>query len=383
MSAPLSALSLRPPSTRWRAPITALLVVLAAVGVVVQAVASTPSVGYVPIDYSLFGPLGADILQGRWDSIFSDKIVQAGALELIFWGIPDLIGVEGQVGWIILSVVGATIFAIVVSAVAERMLRAHTSTWSVPLAVGISAVASLTGLYTLAITSGHPAQVVVTLLWIVAARLAMRGRAAGAAAVIASTAGWELWGLLAIPLLLLLPRIDVRAVVRAGIAGLAVVLALYGPFLLLGPFRMFDYRWEVRDTSLAHLLFPESDSFPWQLRLIQGGLTIGAGIAATVLLRGRTEAVWLPMLLVDAVRLATDPVLGRYYGVSPALLLLVGIAFAIAFRSWVVLLVSLIGLNVIIDLPLTFASMTALTLLGVITLVAVRRQRDRLPHPVA
>ena len=365
----------------WRVPITVVLLVLMASGLVVFAIVDTPPAAPAPVDFGTFGPPGARILQGHWSGIFSDRIIQAGVIELIFWGVVHLLGFAGLTGtagliaWIAFAIVAGAIFSVLVALVAERIVRPLSSDWSVPLGVGVAAVAALSGLTTSAITSGHPAELAIPLMWIATALLARRGRPATAAAVLAATTGWELWGLLGLPVLLLAPRVDLRTVARWALGGIVVVGVLFLPFVLLGPFRMFSFAWTIRDNSLAHLIFPDLRTFAWPLRLTQGALAIGSGAVTARLTHRSPDAIWVVPLVVCAVRLFTDPVLAGYYAVPPLLMILIGAVFAIAQRSPWVFALCLVLLNVILDAAPSVLSDGILLCLVVVTAVVVIRRR--------
>jgi hypothetical protein len=367
----------------WRLPVTVVLVALMAAALVVFAIVSTPVSVPAPVDFTTFGPPGARILQGHWSGIFSDRIIQAGVIELIFWGVVSLLGFAGLTGaagvtaWIVFAIIVGSIFSILVALLAVRIVRPLSPTWSVPLGVGVAAVAALSGLTTSAIISGHPAELAIPLMWIIAAVLARRGSAVTAAAVLAATTGWELWGLLGVPVLLLAPRIDARTIVRSALGGIVVLTVLFLPFVVLGPFRMFSFAWDIRDNSLAHLLFPGLRTFAWPLRLTQGALAVGSGAVVARLTRRQANAIWLVPLMVCAVRLMTDPVLAGYYAVPPLLMILIGAAFAIAQRSAWVFASCLILINVILDVQPSVVSDGILVCLVVVTAVLVVRQDRR------
>ena len=357
-------------------PILVLLVALTAAGVVLNTIVATPTVGSEPVDYPTFGQPGADILTGHWAGIFSDPIIQAGPFELIFWGIPFLLGVHGLIGWIAFGIVASSLFAVAAAVVAERLLRPLTPAWSTPLAVGVAAVAAVSGLLSASLAAGHPAEVAIPVLWLIAGALARRGQPLAAAAALAATTGWELWGLLGVPVLLLAPRVDLRTVWRSAVGGVLVIAVLFLPFALLGPFHMFGYGWVISSNSMAHLLFPTATSFPWPLRLIQAVLSVGAGAAVAWLIRRRPDALWLVPLVVCVVRLFTDPVLAGYYAVPPFLLLLVGVAFSIAQRALVPVLLGLVMVNVLIDVPLSLIPGGILVVLSaILAVVIIRRGR--------
>jgi hypothetical protein len=359
----------------WRVPIGIALVVLTAAALVLNAVAATPAIGPYPqpIDSTVMGPPGIAILTGHWREVFADRAVQEGPIELIFWGIPYLLGLSTATGWIIFGIIVGIPFSIAVAAVSERVLRGISPTWSVTLAMGVAAACALTGRITAATSAGHPAEIAVPLLWIVAGLMARRGWSAAAAAVLASTAGWELWGLLGVPILLLAPRIGWTTIWRSAVAGAAVLLVLFAPFAVIGPFRMFSFAWPIRPDTLAHLLIPDARFFPWPLRLAQAALAVGAGTATTLLLRRRIDALWLTPLVVCAVRLLIDPVLVQYYSVTPVILVLLGTAVGLAQRRLLPFLLGLIMMNLLVDAPLGLIVAGILTLLVTVTAVIVIR----------
>jgi hypothetical protein len=367
----------------WRVPITATLLVLMAAALVVFAIVATPVSAPAPVDFTTFGPPGARILTGSWKGVFSDPIIQAGVFELIFWGCVSLLGFAGLTGtagvtaWIIFAIVVGAMFSVLVALVVERVVRPLSENWSVPLGVGAASVAALSGLTTTAITSGHPAELAIPLMWIIAAVLARGGSAATAAAVLAATTGWELWGLLGVPVLLLAPRIDLRTVARSALSGAAVLAVLFLPFVILGPFRMFSFAWTIHDDSLARLLFPDLRTFAWPLRLAQGALAIGSGAVVARLTHRQPNAIWIVPLMVCAVRLATDPVLALYYAVPALLMILIGAVFAIAQGSAWVFATCLVLINVILDVPPSVVADGALVCLVVVAVVLVVRQAHR------
>ncbi len=358
---------------------------LTALAVVANAVVATPTVG-PPVDFELFGPAGAQILTGHWASVFDNPIIQAGPLELLFWGVPFLLGVQSPLGWIVFGIVVATLLSIAFAWLAERLLRPLTPTWSVPLAVVPALITAISGQTAQAISVGHPAECIVPLMWIVAAMLARRGSAFAAAVVLAATTGWELWGLLGLPVLLLAPRIDLRTVVRSALGGITALLVLFAPFALLGPFHMFSFSWPIYDNTLAHLLFPDETTFPWPLRLTQGVLALGGGAVTAWLTRRRVDAVWLVPLMVCAIRLFTDPVLARYYAIPLLMMAVLGLVLAIAQRSLAVFLACLVMFNVLVDVELTVVTAGLMLVLVIATAVVVvvrsGSRASRTPNPV-
>jgi hypothetical protein len=368
----------------WHRAITVALVVLTALAIVVNAVVATPTIG-PPVDSDLFGPAGGHLLTGHWAGVFGDPIIQAGPLELVFWGVPFLLGIQTQLGWIIVSIVVGTLLSLAFALLAERLLRPLAPVWSVPMAILPALLAALTGQTAQAVATGHPAEYVIPLMWIGSAMLARRGSALAAAALLGATAGWELWGLLGVPILLLAPRIDVRTVWRSAVGGIGALLVLFAPFVLLGPFHMFSFSWPIYPNTLAHLLFPHDTTFPWPLRLTQGVLSVGGGALVAWLTRRQADAIWLVPLVVCAVRLFTDPVLARYYGIPLLMMILLGLVFAIAQRSLPVFIACLVMFNLLVDLELTVVTAGVLLALVIATSIVVVRgagSAPRIPDPV-
>jgi hypothetical protein len=297
-------------------------------------VASDPE----PVDFGFFGHTGAAMLTGRFGEVLNDPAVQAGPLELLHNGIAYLLGIGDPAAWTAyLTVVAAVLtFGLVLV-----LLPRPSSRWNAALGLGIGALACLDTAIPGSITAGHPADVAVPLLWVVAGRLAMRGRASGAAAVVALSSGFEVWGLLGAPVLLLAPRI--RPLRSAAVAA-GVVAALYGPFAAAGPFAMFGFHWPVAPGSLVHLLLPDATSFPWALRVLQGSVAGAAGCVAALALRGRAAGLWLTPVAVLAGRLLLDPVLAEYYWYAPVVLLLGMLAAAVAAGRLVPAALAALGL---------------------------------------
>lgn len=285
---------------------------------VAMAMVSTATSAPQPIDYGLFGPAGAEMLTGHWSRIFGDPLIQAGPLELLPWGVLHLLGVSGQVGWTVAttccSMLTAFLTALVLRPTPAADLRSSV------LAAGGTLVLSFAGPVAVSWNVGHPSEVLVPLLWVVAGRLALRNRPMLAAGLVAASAGFEVWGLLGAPVVLL--AADLR-LVRSAAVGVAVLAVMWVPFVLAGPFHMFSFAWGVSDRSLIHLLQPSATRAPWSYRLVQGLLALGGGSAVALLLRGRAWGPWAVVVAVVAGRLVLDPVLAAYYW-DPVLVGLMG-----------------------------------------------------------
>jgi hypothetical protein len=331
---------------RMRVLLTALFVVLAAVATTFSAFRTTALDGSPPIDYSVFGQPGHDILTLQWDRVFTDPVLQAGPFELVFYGIPHLLGVQGSLGWGLFYTVAGSLLAAAFAYVVWRLLRPLAPDTAVPIAAAVAALAAASDTILLSMTSGHPAQIAVPILWLVAGMLARKERPFAAAVVLGLSLGWEVWGILGAPVLLLAPRVRLRTVLLSAAGGLAAVAVTFGGFLLAGPVTMFGFQWPVSDGSLAHLLFPDIETFGWPLRLIQATVSVGAGVLVVWFLRGSRDALWLAPLAVCAVRLTTDPVIARYYFCAALILTFAGLALALATRSLLRVITTIVLWNV-------------------------------------
>jgi len=263
-------------------------------------------------DLPFFLHSAGHLFSAGWADVFADPTLQVGPLQLFLFGLADhgdLLPLAVEVGT-----------AALLWVTAGRLLAGRPP--RVQLGVGLAAVAL--GLTYSAYQDGHPAQVVVPLLWVLAGLDAREGRTLRAGALIGSSAGFELWGLLGAVVFVLAPR------VRSAVAGLAteacVAGGLFLPFVLAGKFRMFDYRWEVDDGTLLSLVAEPGTPFTWTLRLLQGAaaVAVGAGVAWT--LRHKVHAVWLAPLAIVSIRLALDPVRYPWYWLALETVALLGVA---------------------------------------------------------
>jgi hypothetical protein len=257
-------------------------------------------------DLLYFVHRGQQLLSAGWADTFSDRMLQSGPFQLAVLG----------------AVRNLTAIAFLVEVGVAALLLYVLSRLAVPdrvqLGVGLAAV--VTGFTHGAFVDGHPAQAVVPLLWVLAGLRARDDSAVVAGALVGFSAGFELWGLLGLPVLLLAPR--VRRAVVAGLMAVAVAGAMLVPFVVAGSFRMFEYRWHVGGGTLLSLVVEPGTAFGWPLRLLQSSLALGAGAAVALALRRSLHAVWLAPLVVVLVRLALDPLAyGWYWQAAEALAL--------------------------------------------------------------
>lgn len=263
-------------------------------------------------DLPFFIHVSAKLLSADWANVFADPDVQIGPLQLLLFRLGELAGILPlliQVG------VATLLWFVSGRLLAGRNPRAQ-------LVVGLAAVAL--GLTYGAYQDGHPAQVIVPLLWVLAGLAARDGRALQAGALVGLSAGFELWGLLGAAVFVLAPH------VRAALAGVAteafVAASLFLPFVIAGEFRMFEYRWRVNGDTLLSLVVDPGTRFTWMMRVLQGGLALGVGVGLAWPLRRTFHAVWLAPLGVVAVRLALDPVRYPWYWLAIETLGLLGLA---------------------------------------------------------
>jgi hypothetical protein len=261
-----------------------------------------------PGDLIYFVHRGEQLLSASWANTFSDPMLQSGPLQLVVFGTVRNLTALAFV--IELSVAALLLYVLGKVHVADR----------VRLIVGVLAVAA--GLTQGAFIDGHPAEALVPLLWVLAGLWARDNRVVVAGALIGLSAGFELWGVLGAPLLLLAPR--VKRAFLGGLVESAVVTAMLAPFMLAGSFRMFQHEWRVATGTLLGLVVEPGTHFGWPLRLLQAALALGAGAAIAVGLRRSVHALWLAPLAVVIVRLVLDPLSFGWYFLEAVSLVLVG-----------------------------------------------------------
>jgi hypothetical protein len=276
-------------------------------------------------DLVYFTHRGEELLSDGWREVYGDAALQAGPLQLLVLGGPARVAdALGAAPWALGSFTVQLGLAALLLATAARLAHEASGTPRPLLAGAAGLVAVAAGLFHGAYVDGHPAQVAIPLLWLLAGLDARGERAWRAGALVGLAAGLETWGALGAPALLLARG---RARTASGAAALgAAVLALYLPLALAGDFRMFDYRWQVATTALAGLLVEPGTAFPWPLRFVQGALALGAAALATHRLRASVHALWAAPLAAVAVRLVLDPVRYPWYWLAPATLALAALA---------------------------------------------------------
>ena len=259
-------------------------------------------------DLVYFVHKGEQLLSGNWADTFSDPKLQSGPLQLaIFGAVRDLAALAFLIE---LGVAALLLFVLGRLGLSDRAR----------VAVGLLAVAA--GLTHIAFVYGHPAEAIVPLLWVLAGVWAREGRVLSAGALVGLSAGFELWGVLGVAVLLLAPRLA-RSLTGACVQA-AVVAAMLAPFAFAGTFRMFDHQWQVTSGTLVGLVVGPGADFGWPLRLAQASLAIAAAAALACALRRSVHSLWLVPLAVALVRLLLDPVSFGWYWLEVEALVLVG-----------------------------------------------------------
>jgi hypothetical protein len=259
-------------------------------------------------DLVYFVHKGQELLTGGWADTFADPRLQSGPLQLVIFGaVRDLAPLAFLIE---LGVAALLLFVLGRLGLSDRAR----------LAVGLLAVAG--GLTHIAFVYGHPAEAIIPLLWVLAGLWAREGRVLSSGALVGLSAGFELWGVLGVVVLLLAPRIT-RALAGVCVQA-AVVAAMLAPFALAGTFRMFDHEWRVTSGTLVGLVVGPGAHFGWPLRLAQASLALGAGAALAFAMRRKVHSLWLVPLAVALVRLLLDPVSFGWYWLEVEALVLVG-----------------------------------------------------------
>jgi hypothetical protein len=326
-------------AARWRWPLLAVLVLL--------SVANDRHAE--PLDVTYFRHAGEHLLSGRWRTTFADPGLQAGPLFVAVYGALSRLHFS-----VSLVVQPLALFAVVLTVRrARRVLglgedaRAELLAGLVLLALQVPSGAYL---------NGHPAQVLLPVLWVHAALDAREDRVVRAGLLLALGAAIETWALLGVPVLLALPSWRRRALATATAAvGAAATVAPFG-----GEYASQRLVWHVSaGAPVAHLLGTGA-AFPWWLRLVQAAAAVGAGAAVWWRIREESAAVWAVPLAVVAVRLLLDPVEYDYYWIAAQTLAAVAAGVATR-RAWPALLAAYV---VVVEPLLGVVATVVLCLVG-------------------
>jgi hypothetical protein len=270
-------------------------------------------------DVQLFAGAGRVLLSTHPLHTYGDPNIQAGPIELALVGAAHAAG-RNQTGFAILLDVIVT--AVVVFAVWSLLERR-------PGALAIFAVGAFALWLPGAPYNGHPAEPLIAVLWLLAARETRRGRTTLAGLYIGLSACCEVWGLLGVTALALAPSL------RSSLRGLALAVALpvivFLPFVLGGDFNMLKLHWPVNH-GLPLLLLGSGHTFTWPMRLVEAAVVVGAGSAVARATRRSELSIWLVPAVTALVRIACDPVTYGYYWATPLVALLVGATILVGRR---------------------------------------------------
>jgi hypothetical protein len=339
--------------------------------------------GLTPGEYTLFGPAGFNLLTGHWNRVFINPKVQAGPLELFPYGVARVLGLHTQVQWFVFYLVLLYVMTFVLSLVLFLPLGRVSGRLGRYLPFLVLGIALLGAFLPTVIVRGHPAESMIPILWVVAACLSRERRFAAAGVVIALSAGFEVWGVLGVPVLFLAtsPRI-----LRAAIGAIITAAVIYLPFVLTGTFRMFEYHWSVSLGTLYRLVLPHLSTFPWTFRLAQAVLALAAGWGVALATRKTVYAIWLVPMAIISVRFVFDPLLDFYYWMAPATVALCALGATLYLRKWIPAVIAA-GLIASLWIPPTRSvtaaiAMTVLVGLCVLALRIVERRRRMRPIAV-
>jgi hypothetical protein len=287
---------------------------------VVTAATAGLGVGADTGDLPFFVHAADDLFTRDWALAYANPDLQIGPVQLVLLAVADAVaGVTSISTFTLLAfAVPLAVTGLFLLVLRRLVPERRPALW---LAAGV--VFAGLGLPAAAYVDGHLAQAVVPLLWVLAALKARHGRVLAAGALVGLSAGFELWGMLGLVVLLLAPRLRDAA---AGVATqVAVAAALFVPFAVAGEVRTFDYHWVVHSGTLLGQVVEPGTDFTWWMRLAQGGTALAVGAALTWPLRRSLHAVWLGPLAVVAVRLALDPVRYPWYWLALETLAVVGV----------------------------------------------------------
>jgi hypothetical protein len=317
-----------------------------------------------PIDYYVFGPTGADLLTGKWAGVYANPVNQGGPFELATFGIADLLHIHTGTGWVIFYTTVASLlcFATVLILCVVRGTAPRTSSWY--FALFICSLVIFASYIPTALFLGHPAEVAIPALWLLAAYFARKRMFLICGLVVALSAGWEVWGVLGAPVVLIVAK---PRLVRAALGALAGVVVLFVPFIATGVFKMFGFAWIVESRSLFYAIAPGLTTFPWSLRLLQAVVAVVAGCAVALLARGTRYGIWLVPLAIIAFRLALDPVVSHYYWFAAGIVAVGLLADLIQNRRWAL---ALLAALLVAGLAIPAENFIAAFVIGILTLVA-------------
>jgi hypothetical protein len=300
-----------------------VLLILGAVGTaLVEVHTSGPS-----SDGPYFAMTGRVLISPHGLHVYAAKGLQAGPIQVGAFGLlarlTAALHLPEDPTYAVISTVASTVLFVAGTRLLRRRVGLPQSA-TAELLAGLVSTGWLMATETY--TSGHPAELVIPVLWIVAAALATEDRTIWAGVLIGLGAGFETWAVLGVPVLLLAGRVG--AVARAVVATVAVAVAMYLPFVIAGPFRMGQAVWGVWSGSLVHAIDPGLTTFPWSARLAQSVIVLGFGTLAWWLARrspaSAVMAVWFVPAIIALAKAITEPSAYDWYWLPVQVALLAG-----------------------------------------------------------
>lgn len=284
----------------WRRPWTALPLAFVVFGV--QGAANPDS------DVFLFLAAGRRMTGPGALDVFADPGLQLGPLGILLAGVvarvADLVGVSAP---FLLGAVQAVLVLVLAQVVAGRAARRGGASPAVARWV-VTAVLLGAGSLAEATLMGHAEEIALGLALALAALDCADGRRWSGGVVLGLAMGTKLWAVLGLPLVLLCRR-RTTALTNAVAAGV-IAIGLYGPFLLWGDVRTFDFRWAVSGPSTVSLLVDTAAPLGWGFRVAQAAAVV---VVASVLARRPSADPLAVVVAILAVRLLLDPVRFPYY----------------------------------------------------------------------
>jgi hypothetical protein len=265
-------------------------------------------------DADSFAQAGAIMLSSNWHHTYHDPWLQAGPLEMIVCLIGRTLGGSLRGEPIALNLIGAAALLGVATVVVRRNWKALAIAAGAALALGI-----VSDMW----EWGHPSELFIALVWLLAARAARRDRLVIAGLLVGLSAGFETWGLLGAPVLFLIPQL--RRTIASGSLALLAAAGVYAPFALGGDFEMFDLHWAIVG-GVPGYVFGAGQTFSWPMRLAEALIVVSFGSVLACRVRRFGASTWIVPALTSICRLMLDPVRYGYYWDTSLVLLLMGMA---------------------------------------------------------
>ena len=266
-------------------------------------------------DVIFFAHAGEALWGSGWVDVYADPVLQSGPLQLAVLGalshLADGIGVIARLRARLRGRARRDgRHATRPQADHRPPRRALPRSWLAALVRGIAS----------AYIDGHPAQLFIPLLWVLAGLALRRGEPVWAGVLVGLSAGLEVWGVLGVCVFAGAPA--ARSAVRGLASAVVVTGGLFAPFFVLGDFAMFEYsgrspreRWSRSSSSRAPRIRGPC-GYP-------GRRAVGAGAMVGWALRRCSSVIWAAPLVAVFVRLVFDPVFYAAYWLAPLTLAII------------------------------------------------------------